>query len=401
MVGWCSIKYYMRPKLHLTVVTAAMIIFCCHANAEPDPSPSPSPIAPVHTVYPNNGIDLPVATEPAGSELTEKGRNIRGLYVPYPKLRSWKARRLVRWVKEIGANAVILDIKDDRGRITFTRELPHTKGYAHGEVRRMARIVKALKEEDIYVIGRLVCFKDNQLVRVRPDAAIRDRRTGKPWRDRGDLAWVDPHSEVAHEHIVNVAKAAAAIGFQEIQLDYIRFPVENSARYADYPNRVGSPERYEAIAKVLSKVDHAIAIPLSIDVFGLTAYHPGDEDGLGQSLEHLAPYIDAISPMVYLANWPKRYWEYPKPSKTHALVSGAVRRIRLRLGDDIAVRPLLQAFKWRAKNFSRHFIVNQIDAATTGGSSGYLFWNQSGNYHKVAAVWKYDERKREQNKATP
>jgi hypothetical protein len=382
----------MKLKQHLPIVTAAMIVFCCHASAEPVPFPSPSPIAPVHMVYPDNTADLPAATDPAGSELSEKGRNIRGLYIPYPRLRSWNTKRLVRWVREIGADAVVLDIKDDRGRITFTRKLPYIMGYSHGEVRRMGKIVKALRKEDIYVIGRLVCFKDNHLVRVRPDTAIRDRRTGKPWRDHGGLAWVDPHSEVAHEHIVNVAKAAAAIGFQEIQLDYIRFPVENSAKYADYPNRVGSPERYEAIAKVLSKVDQAIDIALSIDVFGLTAYHPGDEDGLGQSLEHLAPYIDAISPMVYLANWPRRYWEYPKPSKTHALVSGAVRRIRLRLGDDIAVRPLLQAFKWRAKNFSRYFIVNQIDAATTGGSSGYLFWNQSGNYHKVAAVWKREKK---------
>jgi hypothetical protein len=290
-------------------------------------------------------------------------------------------------VKAVGASAVILDIKDDRGRVTFTDDLPMADGPPHGEVRGMERLVEALQEDGIYVIGRLVCFKDSQLARLRPGAAVKDRRTGKPWRDRGGQAWVDPHSEIARSHVVSVAVAAQELGFDEIQLDYIRFPVEASARYAVFPNREGEPERHEAIARVLAEVDRALRVPLSIDVFGLTAYHPGDEDGLGQSLEHLAPYIDAISPMVYLANWPRRYWENPSPARTHALVNGAVRHIRRRLGDDIAVRPLLQAFAWRAKGFSAAFIDNQIDAATTGGCAGYLFWNQSGNYHKVTTVW--------------
>lgn len=313
---------------------------------------------------------------------------MKGVYVPYPRLRSWKPGRIIRWVKAVGADAVILDIKDDRGRVTFTRDLPFARGLPHGEVRRMDRLVEMLKEEGIYTIGRLVCFKDNQLARARPGTAIRDRRTGKPWRDHGNLAWVDPHSEEAVEHIVSVAVAARELGFDEIQLDYIRFPVEASARFATYPNRVGEPQRYEVIAKALARVDAALDLPLSIDVFGLTAYHPGDQDGLGQSLEHLAPHVDAISPMVYLANWPRRYWEKPRPAKTHALVKGAVAQIRERLGDGIAVRPLLQAFKWRAKNFSTAFILNQIEAAEKGGCGGYLFWNQSGNYHKVTAVWR-------------
>ncbi len=135
-------------------------------------------------------------------------------------------------------------------------------------------------------------------------------------------------------------------------------------------------------------MDEAIRVPLSIDVFGVTAYQVGDPNGLGQSLEHLAPHIDAISPMLYLANFGKRYWEDPKPSRTYALVHNAVLGIRERLGEEIAVRPLLQAFSYRAKNFGPPFITRQIDAATTAGSSGYLFWNQNGNYKTLSRAWK-------------
>jgi hypothetical protein len=378
-------------------ITIALALAASTALAEPVPSPAPATLPPADVVYPHIPVVAGAPDRPPGAELTSQGRNIRGVYLPYPRLRKWKTRRLVNWAVGTGGNAVIIDIKDDRGRVTFTNKLPLAKGSPHGEVRQMRKLVAALQDKGIYVIGRLVCFKDNLLGRVRPEAAIRDKKTGRIWRDGGGLAWSDPHSAVAREHIVTVALAAQELGFDEIQLDYIRFPVDSKARRARYPNRVDEPERYEVIAQTLSAVDHALDIPLSIDVFGLTAYHPGDEDGLGQSLEHLAPYVDAITPMVYLANWPKRYWENPSPGRTHGLVNGAVRHIRRRLGNEIAVRPLLQAFKWRAKNFGLAFISNQIDAAESGGCSGHLFWNQNGNYHKVKVVWGKQDEEEEKN----
>ncbi len=376
----------------LTFALALARLLLVSSTVAADPNPVPEPLPPVEAVYPESSLAIRPPLDPPGSELTARGRDVRGIYVPYPRLRSWSPKRLVSWAKQIGADAVVLDVKDDHGRVTFRRDLPLAKGSPHGEVRRMSRILSALHDEGIYVIGRLVCFKDDNLARVRPGEALRHRRTREIWRDRGDFAWIDPHSAVAHEHIAGVARAAEAIGFDEIQLDYVRFPVESGVVNAVFPRKEGDLERHEVIAALLSRVDRSISIPLSIDVFGLTAYHPGDADGLGQSLEHLAPYIDAISPMVYLANWPRRFYENPTPVSTHALVNGAVRAIRRRLGDDIAVRPLLQAFPWRAKNWGTPFIHNQIDAAVAGGSSGYLFWNQAGSYHRVRAAFSHLDR---------
>ncbi len=360
------------------------------AAERPQADPLPVAIIPsVDLVYPIIQDNLLRDHDPPGSELTEQGRNIRGIYIPVGRIVSRKVRELVPWITtRIGASAVILDIKDDRGRVTFTRDIPGATKPAHGFARRIPKLVQTLKEKGVYVIGRLVCFKDNHYPRVNREAAIRDRRNGKLWRDRGNMLWIDPYSQEAREYLTSVARAAQEIGFDEIQLDYVRFPVEPGSRWTRFDNKKDTVERYEAIAALLAHMDREIDLPLSIDVFGLTAYNVGDEDGLGQSLEHLAPHIDAISPMLYLANWPKRVWENPKPSRTRALVHNAVKRIRRRLGDQIAVRPLLQAFRYRALNFGFRFIYNQIDAAETAGSSGYLFWNQSGNYGKVAAVWR-------------
>jgi hypothetical protein len=347
-----------------------------------DPTPSPPTAEPERSALALAPPDAP------GSELTARGRNVRGVYVPYRKVARTEPEALARWIRSLGADAAVIDVKDDRGRVTFTRDLPYARGQIHGGVKDMAAVVRALHDQGIYAIARLVCFKDQALALSVPKAALRHRKSGAVWRDRSGLAWVDPHSPVAREHIVGVARAAEALGFDEIQLDYVRFPVEPGARWATFPNREGQPKRHEVIAGTLAQVDRAIGIPLSIDVFGLTAYHPGDADGLGQSLEHLAPYVDAVTPMVYLANWPRRYWENPDPADTRMLVEGAVREIRRRLGDAIAVRPLLQAFRWRAKLFSGAFIADQIRAAEAGGSSGYLFWNQGGSYGIVQTTWR-------------
>jgi hypothetical protein len=390
----CSIINYMRSGTRVSLIASAFAGLALSSALAADPAPSAAP--------PDSSIEAAAPLHPAeglpGSELTARGRDVRGVYIPYPKVRKAKPEALAKWVAGLGANAAVVDVKDDRGRVTFTRELPYARGPMHGEVRDMAAIVRAFHEAGIYVIGRLVSFKDLALALSQPAVALRHRKTGAIWRDHGNLAWVDPHAALAREHIVSVARAAEALGFDEIQLDYIRFPVEPAARYAVFPCREGTPARWDVIAATLAAVDRAIRIPLSIDVFGLTAYHPGDADGLGQSLEHLAPYVDAVTPMVYLANWPRRYWENPDPDATHGLVEGAVREIRRRLGDGIAVRPLLQAFKWRAKLFSNAFLADQIRASRDGGSSGYLFWNQSGSYGPVHKTWRWmdEAQKREE-----
>jgi hypothetical protein len=354
------------------------------SEAEPRPYAVPSgdlayqaiekQVSPLH--------DLP------GSELKKQGRDVRGIYIPASFVTNKKAEKFVAWVVErVGATAVILDIKDDMGRVTFSKDLPGAEDPAHGFVRNMPEIIRLLKDQGVYTIGRLVCFKDNKFTRAHPKEAIRDRRTKKRWRARRGESWIDPYSQLGRNYITSVAVAAKAVGFDEIQFDYVRFPVEPASRYAWYTHRPAKTERYKAIVGLLAQVDRALDIPISIDVFGLTAYHTGDKNGLGQSLEHLAPYIDAISPMLYLANWSQHVWQNPNPSRTRAMVHNAVLRIRRRLGDHIAVRPLLQAFKYRAENFGADFIVNQINAAESAGSSGYLFWNQSGKYKILTKAW--------------
>ena len=159
-------------------------------------------------------------------------------------MKAKKVRQLARWVGDkVSANAVILDIKDDRGRITFTREIPGATDYAHGALRRkIPKLLEELKKRDIYVIGRLVCFKDNQYLRQERGATILNKHSDRIWRDHAGMAWIDPYSPTAREYIASIAKAAQELGFDEIQLDYVRFPVDPKSRNARFPNREGEKE---------------------------------------------------------------------------------------------------------------------------------------------------------------
>ena len=339
-------------------------------------------------------------TDGPGAEMTERGHNLHGVYMPVGKVKTWAPGKMVRELKRIGADAVIMDFKDDFGRVTFTNKLELARGYPHGYLPRIKKHVKKLKENDIYIIARIVCFKDNWFATRWKEVAVLDAKNKGKWRDLHHQKWVDPHSQMMRDHIVSVAVAAEKLGVDEIQLDYVRFPVEPSARNARFPRKKAGEKRYEVIAELLRQVDNAISIPLSADVFGLTVYHVDVSERLGQYLEHLAPHLDAVSPMVYLANWPAQYYENPKPEKTYQVIKGACARIRERLGDDILVRPLLQAFQWRAENWGYGFIQNQINAAVDGGSNGHLFWNAGGRYGKVRAVWHDMKKKAENAEAT-
>lgn len=367
----------------------SLLTTLCFNPSESKANPEPTLSRPTDSEGDTAQITLHPPNEPAGSELTAQGRDLRGIYVPVGRIGSKKPKQIVHWVRKIDANAVIIDVKDDRGRVTFADDLPYAKGGLHGPfVEKLPKVIETLKKNGIYVIGRLVCFKDNMLPKRRSQAAIIDRRDNTLWKDHTGITWLDPSSPLAHEYIAGIAKEAQELGVDEIQLDYVRFPVEPLTRYAYYPNKVRGMKRYEVIASLLSAVDRAIDIPLSADLFGLTAYNEGDSDGLGQSLEHLAPYLDAISPMLYLANFNEKFWEDPDPDSSYALVHNAIRNIKERLGDGVFVRPLLQGFRYRAKNFGPFFLSNQIDAALAAGSSGYLFWNQSGKYKVLSQIWK-------------
>ncbi|QQR89492.1 MAG: hypothetical protein IPJ88_15010 [Myxococcales bacterium] len=315
------------------------------------------------------------------------GQRAQGIYLTGPLIRRYKtAKRIAQLAKQSHANAVVIDMKDDQGRVFFPTKIAELQRQRVNHIENPKKLIAELKKEGIYTIGRLVCFSDPKLPSREPERAILDTRQNKrdkPWVSWGNgSTWLNPWHPANHAMIVQMAKEVAALGIDEVQLDYIRFPVDPGTRFAKYPFEKQTLRRF-VLRDLLRKVDESIRVPLSVDVFGLTAFRTGDPTGLGQSLEDWTDYVEIFSPMLYTNNM-KSWGRHVKTARAFALVNAGVRQLRQRLGPEPIIRPFLQAFAAGADYYNADFISEQVIGSRLAGADGFLFWNPASNYGTVS-----------------
>lgn len=287
-------------------------------------------------------------------------------------------------------NAVVIDVKGDRGWILYRTEVAQALAAgAQGPatLRDFDGLMADLKARGIYTIARIVTFKDNILATSRPDLAIIDTRTGKPWIDNEKLAWIDPFREEAWAYNIAIAKEAVRHGFDEVQFDYVRFPTDGRLGAARYFKPNNKDTRLPAIAGFLERARREIGPTgafVGADLFGYTAFNENDTD-IGQRIEEIAPHLDYICPMVYPSGYHKGIPGYANPVLVpYKVVHESVRLIRKRSGATVArVRPWLQDFKDYAFD-RRIFGVNEVQAQIRGaeeaGGVGWMLWNPRNDY---------------------
>jgi len=324
-------------------------------------------------------------------EVVMKPQTIKAAYLTYFGIGSKEIRgRVLDLAQRTELNAVVIDVKGDRGWIVYKTEVPQALAVGAqgpGTLKNFDELMADLKARGIYTIGRIVTFKDNVLSHGRPDLAIVDTRTGKPWIDRENLGWVDPLREEVWKYNVAIAREAAAKGFDEIQFDYVRFPTDGKLGAARYSGPVNKDTRIPAIAGFLGMARRELG-PLGVyvaaDVFGYTAFNDNDTD-IGQRIEELAPNVDYFCPMVYPSGYHVGIPGYRNPVQhPYEIVHESVRLIRQRSATQkVRVRPWLQDFKDYAfdkRIFGVPEIRAQIKAADDAGAVGWMLWNPRNDY---------------------
>jgi hypothetical protein len=177
------------------------------------------------------------------------------------------------------------------------------------------------------------------------------------------------------DYIIDLALELQALGFDEIQFDYIRFPKGLVSRLGTWLHNREGLERATIISRFLERADRALSIPISVDVYGLTTLVDGDPRRLGQNIERLAKYVEAISPMMY-ANGMDSYFKNNRITEfVYSMINCGLWRTR-RKAPGIVLRPYLQAYPNNVAHlFGPDFIKRQLVAAERAGSNGFLFWN--------------------------
>src|SRR5512143_40441 len=216
--------------------------------------------------------DMPVPAQPS-AEIAMTPFAARGVYLPFGLLASEaKVRGLIDLVNRTELNALVVDVKSDRGKLAFNSDNPVLKTLATPDVHMDVRdLLRLAHDKNIYVIARVVTFKDDPLAAKRPDLAVKGR-SGKIWKDGENLAWVNPYLREVWNYNIAIATEIAKLGFDEVQFDYIRFPSDGNVSdiYFSQPN---TPEtRAATLRAFLNEVNRALKpypIFISADIFGM------------------------------------------------------------------------------------------------------------------------------------
>lgn len=295
--------------------------------------------------------------------------------------------KLFMLFKTTSINALVVDVKGEDG--TFLWNGPRLAPQAGITERRIGaktitRILHRLHEEGIYVIARIVVFKDDVLVARHPEVGLRGD-DGSLLQEKDGYSWADPRIKSVWDYNAAIAVRTARLGFDEIQFDYIRFPVTRTR--PQFCAADCSEMRRAAIRGFLAEARARLAkynVFISADVFGYTSWDPGDTN-IGQKLEDIAPEVDYICPMLYPSSFRNGIPASPMPlDKPDKIVELSLRHAQLRTGlASVRFRPWLQAFadfNFDHREFGRLEIGLQTAAADAFGSDGWMLWQRQSIY---------------------
>ena len=284
-------------------------------------------------------------------------------------------------------NAVVIDVKDYSGKISFiTGDAELAKvGSEEERISDLQAFIDRLHEKDIYVIARITVFQDPVYAKKYPAEAVQNKNGGL-WKDRKGLSYIDPSSQAFWDYIVRISKASEHIGFDELNFDYIRFPSDGPMALASYPksgNDAVKAVKLEAFFKYLDEALKDVPVPISADLFGLTT-SAADDLGIGQVLERTLPYFDYVAPMVYPSHYAAGTLGYKKPAEhPYEIVKFAmdegVKKVRAASSSPEKLRPWIQDFDLGA-DYGPAQIRAQIQATYDAGLTSWMSWDPSNKY---------------------
>ncbi|TFH10059.1 MAG: hypothetical protein E4H08_04465 [Candidatus Atribacteria bacterium] len=299
------------------------------------------------------------------SRFFPSGHGRVGVYLTSYALTKPSVMDAVYAAKEAGQiDTLVINVKNMHGEVTYASSVPLASeiGASTGRL-SFPEILADLHASGFYLIARQVVFFDPLLA----------THLGL------EESWVPCHNATACDYNLAIASEVAALGFDELQFDYIRYAdggeLENV--YAD---------RFASVAAFLAQAQQQLGdqITLSADVFGrvMWPWNAKMIDPIGQSLEEMSLYLDFISPMVYPSHYYEQiYRDDPYRTIQDALTSG-LRRV------EASFRPFLQAFdRYIPEGMTlEDYIDAQIQAAQTHGADGYLFWHPACEYEPLFRV---------------
>lgn len=352
---------------------------------------------------------------------SRKPVQVKGIYLTATKANN-NIDDLIELVDQTELNTMVIDIKDDNGYITYQMNNATAKEIhaTSSTIQDLPALIKKLKEKNIYLIARIVTFKDPVLAEAKPELALWNK-DGTIFRDKDKLAWVNPYKHEVWDYLVSVASECATVGFDEVNFDYIRFSTDSGMSNVDFGEEAKTKTKIETVTEFVKYACEKLkpkGIFVSADVYGAIISSAVDAKIVGQSYVEMSKYLDYICPMIYPSHYGDGYYgiDYPD-TKPYELIMGALASSaealnQIEEGQHRAiVRPWLQDF---TATWVKHHITygpaqvrEQIEAVYDSNYTQWLLWNGVMNYTRGAlyteeeAVIKYNSRPTPTSTPTP
>jgi len=329
-----------------------------------------------------------------------------------------KMTSIINLIESRGLNAVVVDIKDYSGYVSYAMDVPGVKASgAEGEIKiaRPNELIKRLHDKNIYVIGRVTVFQDPILAKAHPEWALHNASSGSVWLDNHKLAWMDPDGQPTWDYVISIANDALSRGFDEVNFDYIRFASDGNLGSISFPFWDGKTAKHLIIKKFFSYLRQQMPdAKLSADLFGLSTYDSWDDLGIGQVIEDAYQYFDYVCPMVYPSHYAVGTLNYKNPAdhpyeiikysmdkalerltRKTTVVTGTAKNVSSTYTSTAQItqpvnfraklRPWLQVFDLGAV-YTPAMIQEEIRASddalasSSGKYGGWLLWDPANNY---------------------
>ena len=329
---------------------------------------------------------------------------VRGIYISGPMAGSpGLFQDILDDMENTEINTVVIDLKNDEGRITCNIDTPIVTeiGACKNYVQDIEALIKTLQDRGLYVIARVVAFRDPYLAEKKPEWSLHTS-DGSLYRDKQGMAWVDPYCKEVWDYLVEVGTVAKEVGFDEVQFDYIRFSTDSTMKNVVYAEeRTQGRSKTDVITEFCQYAYENLAsqgLFVSADVFGTIIGSEIDANAVGQIYTDMAKHLDYICPMVYPSHYgPGNFGlEYPD-KQPYETILGAMQKSKAvmdkaadeddHIHNQAIVRPWLQDFtasylgEGKYITYGYEEVQQQIQAVLDAGYDEWMLWSAANRYH--------------------
>lgn len=307
--------------------------------------------------------------------------DVRGLHVTLDQL-AGDPEYYLSLKDRTDLNTLVVELKSEGGQVAY--ESPAAAkwldtGYQGITWDQLKELVRQFQDAGFYMIARISAFKDPVFAQAYPDEAL--QTADGQLLVIAQSTWASPYSRKAWEYNGDLCAEAADI-FNEVQLDYTRFPegLATMQGQVNLQNKYGE-SKASAIQHFVQYVRdrvHEKDTYLSVDVFAQVLTAMDDQD-LGQFVPGLCIAADYVSPMPYPDHFVNGSLGVENPAGQQGEVLRRYSQIAKSVyTDGSQYRPWLQGYANTAQD-----VQDQIRAVEETGFDTWLIWCSNGDVEVV------------------